>query len=522
MGTELAIAAWEMTSGYVGCLAGGGECGELLRKIDWARNPLGSPETWPIALQSAVRMLLHSRFGMMVHWGPDLVTFYNDAYAPSLGTKHPGQLGRRAKEWWSEMWDDLAPIFETVRRGEAFYVENAAYHPDRAHGRQTAYFTHCHSPLWGDTGEIEGVFLVVTETTRQVVAEAELKALNVDLKLQADTNAQDRDRIWNLSVDLLGVADFDGVWLNVSPAWTTVLGWNAAEVVGRTSQWLEHPDDQAKTQAEIKRLAKGATTWEFTNRFRTQDGTYRTLSWRAVPTDGLLYCVARDVTAELAQTSRNDALNEALGLANQELLDQREADRVRQVLQRELSHRLKNSFAMVQAIVSQSVRNSPSAADAGKAITARVQALSNAQDILVRALNEGADVAEVITTSLRPHVGADHAQVSMEGPPAFLSAQQGMGLALAVHELATNAAKYGGLSVPNGRIVVQWYLTDDNFCLLWIEKGGPPVTLPERQGFGSRLLTRIVPSYFTGNASLAYAPDGVRYELNGTIADDRR
>lgn len=509
-----------MTSAYGGCLAGGGECGRLLREVDWTANSLGTPETWPLSLQSAVRMLLHSHFAMMVHWGPDLITFYNDAYAPSLGTKHPGQLGRPAKEWWSEMWDDLAPIFETVRRGESFFVENAAYRPDRAKGRETAYFTHCHSPLWGDRGEIEGVFLVVTETTRQVKAEAELKAWNVDLQHQAATHARDRDRIWNLSVDLLGVADFDGIWLDVNPAWKTVLGWSAEEVVGRTSQWLEHPDDQAKTRAEIARLADGSTTWEFKNRFRTRDGSYRTLSWRAVPTDGLLYCVARDVTDELAQTSRNDALNEALGLANRELVDQREAGRVRQVLQRELSHRLKNSFAMVQAIVSQSVRTSASAADAGTAITARLQALSNAQDILVRAQEEGADVGEVVATALRPHVGSDPLQISMKGPPAFLSAQQGMGLALAVHELATNAAKYGGLSVPDGRVKVTWDLNDKTFGIRWTEEGGPSVAVPDRQGFGSRLLTRIVPSYFAGNANLAYAPGGVRFELTGTLIGD--
>lgn len=100
-----------MDSTIFGCLENGGACGAALRALDWRSTGLGTPEKWPLSLRTAVRLILNSEFPMMIHWGPELITFYNDAYAPSLGSKHPGNLGGPAKEWWSEMWDALEPIF---------------------------------------------------------------------------------------------------------------------------------------------------------------------------------------------------------------------------------------------------------------------------------------------------------------------------------------------------------------------------------------------------------------------------
>jgi PAS domain S-box-containing protein len=122
--------------------------------------------------------------------------------------------------------------------------------------------------------------------------------LNDTLKDQVSALAAERDRVWQVSGDLLGVADLGGVWRDVNPAWTRVLGWSPDEIVGRTSEWLEHPDDRERTRAEIVRLAGGHSTEGFENRFRTKAGDYRILSWTAVPTADALYTVARDVTAE--------------------------------------------------------------------------------------------------------------------------------------------------------------------------------------------------------------------------------
>ncbi|MFF9549812.1 MULTISPECIES: ATP-binding protein [Methylobacterium] len=146
---------------------------------------------------------------------------------------------------------------------------------------------------------------------RREAADA-LRRVNEDLERAVAARTAERDRIWQVSLDMLGVADSDGVWLAVNPAWTLTLGWEARDIVGRTSEWLEHPDDREKTRAEVGRLAGGATTMAFENRFRTRDDSYRTLSWTAVPADGRLYCVARDVTEKRAQAISLSQAEEAL------------------------------------------------------------------------------------------------------------------------------------------------------------------------------------------------------------------
>ncbi|BDL39078.1 PAS domain-containing protein [Methylorubrum sp. GM97] len=168
------------------------------------------------------------------------------------------------------------------------------------------------------TGELKlvGVSRDITERVRaeeeRRESAAALEALNTTLADHVEARTQERDRIWQVSHDMLGVADGKGVWVSVNPAWTAILGWQSGEVIGRTSEWLEHPDDRAATRAEVARLAAGQTTLAFENRFRTRDGGYRILSWRAVPVEGLLYCVARDVTEQRERTMLLEQAEEAL------------------------------------------------------------------------------------------------------------------------------------------------------------------------------------------------------------------
>lgn len=122
--------------------------------------------------------------------------------------------------------------------------------------------------------------------------------LNQTLEIEVHSRTQERDRIWQMSRDLLGVADAKGLWRSVNPAWASMLGWPAEEIVGRTNEWLLHPDDVAASRAEMARLRSGLTAHGFENRLRTRDGTYRTLSWTAVPAGGEIYAIARDVTSE--------------------------------------------------------------------------------------------------------------------------------------------------------------------------------------------------------------------------------
>ena len=148
------------------------------------------------------------------------------------------------------------------------------------------------------------------EEARQLAAK--LADLNETLEQRVRDKTRERDRIWSVSQDLLMVSDYDGVWRTVNPAWTRMLGWSEAELLNRTSRWLEHPDDQARTMAELGKLADGEPTIRFENRIRHKDGSYRWLSWTAVPDQNQIYCVARDITAEKVAAERLKNTEEAL------------------------------------------------------------------------------------------------------------------------------------------------------------------------------------------------------------------
>jgi PAS domain S-box-containing protein len=165
-----------------------------------------------------------------------------------------------------------------------------------------------------------------TDVTEQVAAEQALRQseelyrkladqlaeLNATLAQRVEEKTRERDRIWNVSQDLLVVADRNGVWRTVNPAWTTTLGWSAAELLNHTSEWLEHPDDNGITRAKVRELGASETTVRFESRFRHKDGTYRWLSWTGVSDKDSNYAVARDVTAEKAAAERLKATEEAL------------------------------------------------------------------------------------------------------------------------------------------------------------------------------------------------------------------
>ena len=165
-----------------------------------------------------------------------------------------------------------------------------------------------------------------SDVTEQVVADLALRQseeqyrrladqlaeLNATLAQRVEEKTRERDRIWNVSQDLLLVADHDGVWRTVNPAWTRTLGWSEAELLNRTAEWLEHPDDGGATRAQVRMLGEHETTGRFESRFRHKDGSYRWLSWTGVSDKDHNYAVARDVTAEKAAAERLKATEEAL------------------------------------------------------------------------------------------------------------------------------------------------------------------------------------------------------------------
>lgn len=199
--------------------------------------------------------------------------------------------------------DQARVVMETDRRIMESGVSRTVEEDVRLADGSPAKWLSVKSPFFNESGEVIGLIGSSLDVTDRINAEralmdseARLRDLNATLAQQIEAKTQERDRIWNLSRDMFGVADSNGIWININPAWSEILGWSPEEIIGRTSEWMEHPDDREKTRAEVGRLAAGNTTFEFENRFRTAGGDYRILSWTAVPQDGLLYCVTRDVT----------------------------------------------------------------------------------------------------------------------------------------------------------------------------------------------------------------------------------
>lgn len=161
-------------------LRDGGEMGRLMRAHDWTTTVLGPPETWPQPLRTVVRLMLNTGHPMYVFWGPECACLYNDAYRQSIGPeRHPGSLGRPAREVWDEIWPTIGPQIEQVMtgRGATWHVDHLV--PITRHGRQEeVYWTYSYSPIDDDSapGGIGGVLVVCTETTAQVVAGRRMKA----------------------------------------------------------------------------------------------------------------------------------------------------------------------------------------------------------------------------------------------------------------------------------------------------------------------------------------------------------
>ncbi|MGN6277377.1 MAG: ATP-binding protein [Sphingomonas sp.] len=263
-------------------------------------SPLGSPDGWSQALHNALNLILPSKAEIVMFWGEQFCALYNEQYAPTIGDKHPAALGRPASEGWAELWDDLGPLLANVRKtGETFHAKDRPFYIERhGGGGETVYFDISYSPIRDDDGSVGGVLCIVSETTKRVISE--------------QTALRDRDRLWTLARDPFLVARTDGVWLAASPAWTEILGWRQDELVGKTSEWLEHPEDQIVTRSEVSKLANGAPTMRFENRFRDRDGNYHWFAWTAVPEGDLIYCVARDITAEKEATAALRTAEDAL------------------------------------------------------------------------------------------------------------------------------------------------------------------------------------------------------------------
>ncbi len=206
-------------------------------------------------------------------------------------------------------------------------------------------------------------------------------------------------------------------------------------------------------------------------------------------------------------------------------LEQQVLDRTAHIdlLMNEVNHRSKNIFSLILAITKQTVSRHPT--DFVETLSARIQALARNHDLVVNGQGGRVELGALVRSQLAHFADALDSRITTEGPLLSVSAHAGQSIGMAIHELATNAAKYGALSVADGRIAVSWAIHDDDlFEMSWTERGGPPVVAPAQRGFGTRVIKQMLEMGLEATVDLDYADSGLRWRLRcaaRTIAETR-
>jgi two-component sensor histidine kinase len=194
-----------------------------------------------------------------------------------------------------------------------------------------------------------------------------------------------------------------------------------------------------------------------------------------------------------------------------DITERKEREEKEHLLMREVNHRAKNMLSVVDAIAHQTATRNPE--DFVERFSERIQALSANQDLLVRNEWNGVEVEDLVRAQLALFADLIGSRIGVHGPKLRFNAASAQAIGLALHELATNAGKYGALSMDKGRVYVAWGTVDDTFAMSWTEREGPPVSPPKRRGFGTIVMEAMAERSVDGTVGLDYAPSGLTWRL---------
>ena len=239
-----------------------------------------------------------------------------------------------------------------------------------------------------------------------------------------------------------------------------------------------------------------------------------------LPIDRIMGALERRRTGDLAArtgmsgTFELDVLGRSLDTLldqiNQQSLALKETDQKRALLARELTHRVKNTLTIISALARQTFREQRAAAET---FNERVKALSGAYDLMLSGAGHSTDLKTLVTKALQPYANLADERCHVDGPHLDITPEMALGLSLIIHELMTNAIKYGALSNESGHIDIGWQVTRENAVFTWHERGGPPVVPPAEEGFGSKLIRNALPTEITTKIRVDYLPEGLRFIL---------
>ena len=204
------------------------------------------------------------------------------------------------------------------------------------------------------------------------------------------------------------------------------------------------------------------------------------------------------------------SLDALLDQINEQSLALEETDQKRALLARELTHRVKNTLTIISALARQTFREQRAAAET---FNERVKALSGAYDLMLSGEGHSTDLRTLVSKALQPYADLADKRCHVEGPPVEVTPEMALGLSLVIHELMTNAIKYGALSNESGHIDIGWQVTRENAVFTWHERGGRPVVSPTEEGFGSKLIRNALPADSKTKIKVDYLPEGLRFVL---------
>lgn len=271
-----------------------------------------------------------------------------------------------------------------------------------------------------------------------------------------------------------------------------LMGWRTDEILGQPGEILFTPEDVAR-QAPQREAATAI-----------ERGRAENERWH-LRKDG-----SRFWGSGLMMPLRDDGQLVGFVKVMRDQTERQRAQQMQKLLISELTHRVKNTLSLVQALSEHTLRSKPDPAEFAHAFRDRLLALGRAHDMLTKEVWDRASISDVINVSLGAWMTGG--RISADGPEIWLSPQQALTFSLALHELATNAAKYGALSAPNGRVAIAW-TGEAEVQFTWEESGGPPVAQPTRTGFGSIVIGQALGSAIGGNVQVAFPAEGLRLEL---------
>jgi two-component sensor histidine kinase len=469
-------------------LGGGGEMGARIRAHDWSGTPLGPPEVWPQSLRVTIRLMLNTRHPIFIWWGPDLIQFYNDAYRTTMGPeRHPSALGQRGRECWAEIWPIIGPQIDYVMQGKGATWDEDRLVPVTRHGRrEDVWWTYSYGPIDVEGG-VGGVLVICNDVTAQHQATQALKD-------QAQRLQQVLEQAPSFMAIMRGP---DHVFELTNAAYRLLIG--ARDLIGKP---VRDAIPEAAAQGFVALLD---------DVYRTGNAHVGSRMPLTLQTDGGGASKKFFIDFVYAPITESDGRVSGIFVEGVDVTQHIRAETHLQLVNEELKHRVKNTLAVVSAIASQTLRGT-SNDGALAAFQARLAAFGRAHDILTSSAWAAASVYHVVEGALEPHrTGAG--RFSFSGDEITVGSKQALSLALAVHELATNAIKYGALSNDHGRVDISWSqttMTDEPvFRFIWAESGGPAVSEPTQTGFGSRLIKRVLTGDFGGEVAFTYAPSGI-------------